>query len=359
VPWVEGSGWHVRLPARGVPRREQRGELVVHHPRWLYPPGAGALHAWCLAASLAPFLGRLRAEFDFDLIDAHFGYPEGAAALRLARRFARPFAVTLRGNEPAHAASPAKRRQMAEALQRASAVIGVSRALRDFAISLGAPPARCAVIGNGVDTSVFYPRPRQETRARLGMQEGRIHLLSAGYLIPRKGHHRLAALLPALHAAGVPADLWIVGGPGREGDARPELDRIIAEHGLERCVHRVGPAAPDVLAAYMSACDLFCLASSREGWPNVVHEAMACGAPVVATRVGAVEDLVPGPEFGRIAPPDEPEALLAALIEASRARFDRERVARHAASRSWERVAQETADLFESILESSVSRSPE
>jgi teichuronic acid biosynthesis glycosyltransferase TuaC len=358
VPWVEGSGRRLLLPARGVPRREQRGGLVVHHPRWLYPPGLGAAHAWCLAASLAPFLASLRAEFDFDLIDAHFGYPEGAAALRLARRFARPFTVTLRGNEPAHAASPAKRRQMAEALQQAAAVIAVSRALCDFAISLGAPPARCAVIGNGVDTAVFYPRPRQESRARLGMQEGRIHLLSAGYLIPRKGHHRLAALLPALHAAGIPADLWIVGGPGREGDARPELERIIGQHGLGSCVHRVGPATPEQLAGYMSACDLFCLASSREGWPNVVHEAMACGAPVVATRVGAVEDMVPGPEFGRIVPPDDPQALLAALIEASRARFDRERIARHAASRSWDRVAQETADLFESILESSVSGSP-
>jgi len=350
VPVLEMRGGRLRISAFRLARFDQKGPLMVERPRWLYPPGIGAVHAWCLAARLAPFLQRLAARFPFELIDAHFGYPEGAAACRLAARLRKPFTVTLRGNEPAHAASPSRRAQMAEAFRKAAAVIAVSGSLRDFAVSLGADSSSCVVIGNGVDTSVFYPRSRPEARARLGMAEDRIHLLSAGYLIPRKGHHRLAALLPRLHEAGIAADLWVVGGPGREGDARAELDRVIRDNGVARFVHIVPPVSPETLAGYMSACDLFCLASSREGWPNVVHEAMACGAPVVATRVGAVEDLVAGEEIGVVVPAGDDHRLLEGLIRAARSRYDREAIARRAAARSWKQVAQEVQNVFETIL---------
>lgn len=358
VPLAEIRHGRLRLTARGIPRRLQRGALPVEHPRWLYPPGFGSLHARCLAAASASVFRRLAREEPFHLIDAHFGYPEGAAACLLARQLGRPFTVTLRGNETAHAASPAKRALIAEALQRAAAVIAVSRPLRDFAVSLGAPPERCHVIGNGVDTAIFHPRPREALRAQLGMAPDRIHLLSAGYLIPRKGHHRLVALLPALHAAGLPADLWIVGGPGQEGDIRAGLARLIETRRLQPFVHLVGPAGPDTLAGYMAACDLFCLASTREGWPNVVHEAMACGAPVVATRVGAVEDMIAGEECGIVVPPGDDAALLDGILRALRRPFDRDAIARRAASRSWDQVAREVRDLFESILMSSVSSRP-
>lgn len=358
VPLAELRGGRLVWSPRSVPRQARRGALRIDHPRWFYPPGLGPLHAWCLAARLAPLLRAMLSEDPFDLIDAHFGYPEGAAAARLAQRLGKPFAVTLRGNETAHAASAAKKAQMAVAMKQAAAVIAVSSALRDFAIELGAPPGRCVVIGNGVDTGVFHPRPREEARRRLGMAPDRVHLLSAGYLIPRKGHHVLAGLLPALHAAGIPADLWIAGGPGREGDIRPELNRIIAQHRLGPFVHLTGPVTPETLAEYMSACDLFCLASSREGWPNVVHEAMACGAPVVATRVGAVEEIVGGAECGIIVPPGDGPALLEALLAALRRRFDREAIAARAASRSWDQVAREVRGVFETIVKDSVPARP-
>jgi glycosyltransferase involved in cell wall biosynthesis len=358
VPLLEICGRQLRFLRHGPPRRIQRGSLLIHHPRWLYPPGLGFLHARLLAARLLPLMGNLAHEFPFDLLDAHFGYPEGTAAGIIAARLGKPFAVTLRGNEPALAASPSRREQMARAFRHAAAVVAVSGALRDFAVSLGAPPDRCRVIGNGVDSATFYPRPFRETRIRLGMAPDRIHLLSAGYLIPRKGHHRLAALLPALHEAGLPVDLWIVGGPGREGDSSAEIARVVRDHGLGSCVHLVPPVPPERLAEYMSACDLFCLASSREGWPNVVHEALACGAPVVAARVGAVEEIIGGEENGIVVPPDDGRALLDGLLRALRRRFDRDAVARRAAARSWDCVAQEVYDLFETILATPVAPGP-
>ncbi len=346
VPWLEMSGSRLRIPRLGGHDTVRRGDLTVHYRRWLYPPGLGIWHPAWMAAQLLPFLRRLRRRFAFDVIDAHFGYPEGVAALRLARRLCVPFTVTLRGNELIHSRSPRRRAQMAEAFRHAAAVIAVSSELRGLAVSLGASPERAVVIGNGVDTGVFHPRPRQEARQRLSMDPSRLHILSAGWLVMEKGHHRIAALLPRLHAAGLQADLWIVGAPGRGDDARPEIARIVSAHGLQGHVHMPGAVAPETLAEYMSACDVFCLASSREGWPNVVQEALACGAPVVATRVGAAADLVAAEEFGFLVPPGDGEALQAALDRALRNRFDRERIARYGGSRSWARVAAEAFQVL-------------
>lgn len=354
VPLLETSGPRPRIPRCG-PHEIMRGSLQVRYCRWFYPPGLGIWHPAWLAAQLLPVLSRLRRSFPFELIDAHFGFPEGAAALRLARRFGVPYTITLRGCELVHARSPRRRRQMEEAFRHAAAVIAVSPELRDLAVSLGAQPGRTAVIGNGVDTAVFYPRPREEARRRLSMDPARLHIVSAGWLLLEKGHHRIAALLPRLHAAGLPADLWILGDEGRGEGAAAELARILSRHGLQDHVHRPGAVGPETLADYMSACDVFCLASLREGWPNVIHEALACGAPVVATNVGAVPSLVPSEAYGIIVPPRDDEALLAALERALRTPFDRAAIARHGASRSWERVAQEVHDLIETILADSVS----
>jgi len=346
VPWLETSGPRPRIPKLEKSRTPAWGNLAVHYRRWLYPPGLGAWHAAWMAAQLMPFLSRLRQRFKFDVIDAHFGYPEGAAALRLARRLGVPFTVTLRGAELVHARSPRRCSQMADAFRHAAAVIAVSGQLRELAVSLGADPERAVVIGNGVDTAVFHPRAQEDCRRRLAMDPARLHIVSAGWLVEEKGHHRIAALLPRLHAAGLQADLWILGDPGRGKDARPELQRIIAAHRLEGHVHMPGAVPPQILAEYMSACDVCCLASLREGWPNVVQEALACGAPVVATRVGAVPDLIPSGEFGLVVPPGDDEALLAALDRALRTRFDRGRIAGLGGSRSWDRVAAEALDVL-------------
>jgi len=350
VPWIETSGARWRLPRLGVKSPVTRGRLGVHYRRWLYPPGLGVFHPAWLAAQTRGFLRRLRRQFPFDVIDAHFGFPEGAAAFRLARRLGVPYMVTLRGNELIHAKHPARSAQMAEAFRHAAAVIAVSGQLRELAVRLGASAARCFVIGNGVDTGVFYPRPREEARRRLGMDPSRLHILSAGWLVLEKGHHRIARLLPRLHAAGVPADLWVLGNPGRGEDARGELARLAQLHRVEDHVHVLPAVEPSELAEFMSACDVFCLASMREGWPNVVQEALACGAPVVATQVGAVPDLVTGSSLGAIVPPGDDESLFEALRKALETRFDRGHISRAGASRSWRQVAAEVLDVIETTV---------
>jgi len=330
----------------GIPVTRQDGSLRIHHPRWLYLPWGGYTTAFCLAARLMPFLKRLRREYPFDVIDSHFAYPVGITAGLLSTAFGRPFTITLRGNEVMHAQSRGKRRWMRWALLRAARVITVSESLRRFALSQGVEATRVRTIPNGVDANVFYPRPYAETRAKLGISDDRPVIVSAGYLIERKGHHRVVRALRELRRNGSNAELWIVGGPGREGHFEKHLHREVQERGLESAVHFTGNLKPAILADFMSAADVVCLASSREGWPNVVHEAQACGAPVVATGVGGVQEMIPGAEYGFVVPVGDEDALTAALCKAIETRWDRAGIAAWGRARSWQQVGAETAEVL-------------
>lgn len=325
-----------------IDRLQHDGNIDVLHPRWLFPPSGGAVTAGCLGARLLPLVRRLRSTFPFDVIDAHFGYPDGIASAIVSMAIDCPFTVTLRGSETMHADFPTRRRAMQWALQRASRVITVSDSLRRFAITLGANPEKIKTIPNGIDASVFYPRKRELARRKLKLDQDAPIILSAGYLIERKGHHRAIQALHGLRARGCTARLVIAGGPGREGRFEEELHKLVATLGLKDLVSFAGNVDPGTLAEWMSAADVLCLASTREGWPNVLHEAMGCGTPVVATDVGGVADMITDDGHGMVVPPLNPAALEAALERALSRTWDRSRISTWAQSRSWEQVGRET-----------------
>jgi glycosyltransferase involved in cell wall biosynthesis len=326
---------------RRVPGQRWDEELEVFYPRWLYPPGAGALSPLFLLVSLLPRIGLLRRRYRFQLIDAHFGHPAAAAAALLSSVFDCPFVVTLRGDETRHATFALRRYWMSWALRRACRVITVSERLRQFAIGLGVAPERVCTIPNGINARIYFQRDREAMRGKHGIALHQLMLLSAGYLIERKGHHFVIRAMGALRQQGICAGLWIVGAAGREGRYEGKIRDLVRELGLDDHVHFVGSVPPEVLAEYMSAADVFCLASNREGWPNVVHEALGCGTPVVASDVGGVPDLIPSPEYGIIVPIGDQEALETALRNALLREWNRPAIAAWAQSRSWEQVAGE------------------
>jgi glycosyltransferase involved in cell wall biosynthesis len=96
----------------------------------------------------------------------------------------------------------------------------------------------------------------------------------------------------------------------------------------------------------MSAANLVCLASTREGWPNVVNEALACGSPVVAMDVGGVPDMITSDRYGFIVPVDNQGALENALARALACNWDRRAIAEWGMSRSWEQVAVEVLNVL-------------
>jgi len=124
---------------------------------------------------------------------------------------------------------------------------------------------------------------------------------------------------------------------------------------LEDRVRFCGPVDGDTMAELMSAADIFCLASTNEGWPNVVHEALACGAPVVATRVGAIPEMLASGR-GLIVPVNDPFQLKEALALAFQMNWDRAAASAWARARSWEEVAAELYHEMEMIVQSRANR---
>jgi teichuronic acid biosynthesis glycosyltransferase TuaC len=337
---------HILTDTRNIPAERQDGELHVLHPRWIYPPMGGWLNAVFLAFQVAVPVMRLRRHFDFQLIDSHFAHPDGVAAALLSVITGLPFTVTLRGNEVEHALHRPRRLAMTWALKRASRVFAVSERLRQFAISLGVDPRRALTIPNGIDASVFYPRDRHDCRRRHEIQPGHKLILSAGGLIQLKGYHVVIRAVKEMVGVGMPVTYIIAGGTARVSSYEGKIRAEIAAAGLEKQVRMVGRVSADTLAELMTAADVYCLASNREGWPNVVHEALACGLPVVATDVGAIPEMIPSSAFGTIVPPGDSSALTQALRQALLTDWNRMSIAAWGQARSWDRVAGEVVDAM-------------
>lgn len=326
--------------------RDDDGVEVIA-PRWFYPPGLNGLNPFFLYSGVRPAISRLRQTYQFDVIDAHFAHPDGVAATMLAEAFRCPFTITLRGNELEHSKHPSRRRRMSWALRRAAYVIAVANPLRELALELGVEPQRVSTIPNGVDTAIFHPRDRDAMRAKYAVPPSSRLIVSAGNLIELKGHQHTMQSVRSLSDAGTNVTLFVA---GRGSSYEPTLRALVSQLKLEQRVRFLGQVSPEALAELMCAADVFCLASSREGWPNVVHESLACGTPVVATRVGGAPEMIPSDDFGILVPPNDTTALTEALRSALSKEWNCEHIAAWGQSRSWDQVASEVMRVFERIV---------
>jgi glycosyltransferase involved in cell wall biosynthesis len=120
--------------------------------------------------------------------------------------------------------------------------------------------------------------------------------------------------------------------------------------GLDKHVRFLGSFSPERLHLPLSAADVFVLASSYEGWANVLLEAMACGLPVVATDVGGNAQVVHAPALGRIVPFGDPSRLVGAIDESLGTRWDRTAIRAHAESHGWETRIPALLEIFDSVV---------
>lgn len=353
VPWFFSS--HPRFGAYGLqartPRFEHRNGVDVVHPRYLLPPKVGMTVApFVLAAAALPAARRIIEQgFDFDLIDAHYFYPDGVAAALLAMWLGKPFVVTARGSDLTLIGRHGlPRRLMQWAAGRASACLGVSRSLVDILRDWGVPPDKLHVLRNGVDLHRFAPLPVESSRRAIGVASDPV-LLMVGHLVELKGHAFVIDALPKLLAEFPGLQLLIVG----EGPERARLEARIRRLGLAAQVRMPGAVSNESLSTWYSAADVLVLASSREGWPNVLLEAMACGTPVVATRCGGAPEVVASADAGSLVDERDSDALAQAIATQLRSRPPRERVRRYAEKFGW----QATSDAQEALFAAAVSAS--
>ncbi len=346
VPWFPSRSERFGDWARhaSAPATETRHGMAIRHPRFPVLPRLGmSIAPWLLYRAMVPEVGRLLAEgHRFDAIDAHYLYPDGVAATWLGRRFGLPVVMTARGTDinliPRYRLP---RRLIQGAIRDAAALIAVSAALKQALVELGAPPEKVTVLRNGVETDLFRPpADRAADRAALGLR-GRT-LISVGGLIERKGHHRTIEAMRQLPGF----ELIIVG----EGPERARLADLIETHRLGSRVRLFGAQPHRTLPALYGAADASVLASSREGWANVLLESMACGTPVVAADIWGNPEVVRTRPAGVIYQPNTPDGVAAGVRQLFDALPDRAATRAYAEPFSWDETTAGQLALFRRVI---------
>ncbi|MCC6194984.1 MAG: glycosyltransferase [Burkholderiales bacterium] len=352
-PWFPFQGFVRRWRADYRPPKaafEVQDGVRVLRPRFLALPAVlRRCDGFFMALACLRPARQVARESGVDVIDAHFGYPDGYAATLLGRWLAVPVTITLRGTEPAHGKIPALRHRLVRALRHATRVFAVADSLHRFALELGAPPDKVRVVGNGVDLDKFYPMPRDEARRALDLPVESPVLIGVGGLVERKGFHRVLDCLPSLAQRFPGIRYVIVGGGSPEGDETAALRAQAQTLGVADRVLFTGPLPPDRLRQPLSACDVFVLATRNEGWANVFLEAMACGLPVVTTDVGGNREVVCREELGTVVPFGDAKALEDAIAGALEAPWQREAIIAYARENTWDRRIDVLVDEFRSL----------
>lgn len=292
VPWFPFKSERFKHYAvyADIPHQEQRHGITIYHPRYLVIPKIGMLLTpFFMAISLYKQIKQLQKQQAIDLIDAHYFYPDGVAVALVNKCLKIPFTVSARGTDinliPEYFLP---RKMILWAAAQAQASVTVCKALKDSMVTMGAEEAKIHVYRNGVDLELFRLLDKEQCKKKYNLHKKT--LVSVGHLIERKGHHLIIQALVSLPDY----QLLIVGG----GEQEQALKQQVHALNLNDRVIFLGEKPQQELSAIYNAADAMILASSREGWANVLLESMACGTPVVATDIWGTPEVVQKPEAG-------------------------------------------------------------
>jgi len=291
-------------------RRALSDGIPVEHPRYWYTPGVlRGMYGRFFLESVRRSFDRQVEEFAPDMVFATWAYPDGWAAVRLARRHGLPVVLQVHGSDVRRVDEYAARREGTRAaLSEADGVIAVSADLGRRVVELGADPGRVQVVMDGVDRTIFGPGDRTAARQALGLAPDLRQLLFIGNLVQVKGLDVLLQACGALAAERSDWHLHLIG----DGSERGSLERQAQACGLDGRVSFHGSRPHHELPRWLQAADLFVLPSRSEGVPNVLLEASACGTPWVASEVGGIPEIA-GLGASTLVPPERADALAGAI----------------------------------------------
>lgn len=327
------------------------GCITVTYPRYLsipkiatWPQGIAMAHA--ARQNLATSYGGWIPE----VVDGHYGFPDGYAAVKLAKHLKCPSVVTCHGSDlRLYPELPIAGSMLKWSLGNADRVISVSTDLQRKSVELGCLESRSAFLPNGVDPDKFKLRSRIECRQQLGLPlEGRIGVCVAA-LIDVKNQFLIIRAMNELRLAGHPLPLIVLVG---EGANRNSLEQEVQNLGLQDRIIFAGQRPHAEVATWMGAADWLLLSSNSEGWATVYFEAMSCGRPVLTTNVSSAKDAICKPEYGQVIEPPTPEAFAKAIIEASAREFDAQAIRAYAEAHTWDNWADKAMIIIKDAIHS-------
>ena len=352
TPWplYHVSRWRGYGPANPL---APPGGLEARSVAYVRPPGFGfrRFEGGSMAHALLPAARKWHRERPFDLVLGVSMLPDAEAAVAVAGALGLPVAALAVGSDVLVYPDrmPALWRRLGATLARVDLPLGVSRSVCGRLAETGKcrREPRCVYLGR--DAKQFMPAEnRARVREKLGWPSESVVGVYVGGLVEDKGMRELAAAAEPLLNKYERFQLVCVG----DGPARDRLVMLASRVGREGAVVLPGRVAPGEIPRFLQAADFLVLPSYSEGMPQAVLEAMNCGLPVIATRVGGVPEAVIDGQTGLLVEAKNVEQLRNAMewmitdeafrlaagqkgLARARAVFDAERNARTLAEALW------------------------
>jgi len=294
----------------------------------------------------------------FDILYATDFFPDGDAAVRLARYIKIPAACLAIGvdtNVTAHT-NNMMYRHFVRTAQALDGTLACGYAVADGLHAITGKRPLC--VYGVIDLQEFYPISKKSTlRKELNLPTDKFVALYAGYLIRRKGIYELVEAFSKIRRKGIDAMLVICG----SGPEEPALKSLIREKNIEDAVRMVGEVEPEQMSKWMQVSDIFVLATHTEGMPNVIMEAMACGVPVIATAVGGLTASIGDCEGAILVPPKNVSAfadVIMRVINDNKLRKRMQKAARKKAEQEFgvEKNARRILNYLKQVIEEGKSK---
>ena len=333
-----------------IPKHEFLENLEIWHPRYIVTPKIGmSFYGLSMFLGTLPLLKKIYSDFPFDLIDGHYIYPDGLAAILAGRMFRVPVVLSARGTDiNLYPQFPLIKKIIQYTLKKTNKCIAVCEDLKKIMMSLGIEDEKINVIPNGIDQEQFYRIEKSAARGKIGLPVRGKVLLAVGSLIERKGHHLLIDALGIMKKENrLSFVTYIVG----EGEWHDKLAIAIKRNNLDEYVFLQGQVDNKDLLYWYNAADLFFLGSSREGWPNVISESLACGVPVIATSVNGVPEIINSDDYGVVLKERTASYFAQEIPKAMNRSWDYDKIYQYGQSRTWDTVAAEVCSTFAEVME--------
>lgn len=287
--------------------------------------------------------------FEFDIIHAHFAYPDGFAAVLIGKIINKPVVLTVHGSDVNIYLDKRKhlRNIILFSLRYSDHVIVVSQPLKSKLLELGISNDKISVINNGYDPNVFFPIDQSDSRKQLGLPISKKIILYVGRLQTIKGLNYLIESMKQVVEKHNNVLLILLG----EGSMESELKNMVNKYNLSNYVTFVGSQKHEIIPLWMNACDFLILPSLSEGLPLVLVEASACGKPIIATDVGGVSEATDS-SSRLLVPPENSRALSMAILKMLNSKYDSSDIIKKNQKFNYNRLVEDIFSLYDRILKS-------
>jgi len=290
----------------------------------------------------------IRKGINIDIIHAHYVYRTGYVAAIIGKILRKPVIITAHGSDihqNLYSENILFRKRTVNALRWSSKVIAVSESLKKI-IDKEVLEEKTFVLPCGLDNRLFYPMNTIECRRVLSLLINKKILLFVGTLNPVKGVDILINAFKRIRDKDDNVELIIIG----DGPLRSELEQKVRNFGIAENVHFLGRKNHNKIHLYINASDIIVQPSRNEGRGLAIMEALACGKPIVASRVGGIPETIINNKLGILVEKENPVALADGIINALNGTWDKRYISKYAKQFSQSHLAPQLLKIYDEVL---------